>query len=95
MREVLSWENETRAVEPAVRVLHQTFEAIRSREVERNIHRFNPKDHGHVDRLTRSIMQKLIAIPIVRLKAMANSDEELAERLELLGHLFDRGDCEE
>ncbi len=95
LREVLSWETETRAVEPAIRLLHQTFEAIRYREVERNIQRFNPEDHGNVDRLTRSIVQKLIAIPIVRLKAMANSDDDLAERLELLSHLFDRGDCEE
>ena len=95
LREVLGWESETRAVELAVRMLDQTFEAIRYREVERNIHRFSPKDHGNVDRLTRSIIQKLIAIPIVRLKAMVNSDEDLSERLELLGHLFDRGDCEE
>jgi len=95
LREVRSWENETQAVEPAIRVLHQTFEAIRYQEVERNIHRFNAQDHDNVDRLTRSIMQKLIAIPIVHLKAMANSNKELAERLELLGHLFDRGDCEE
>jgi hypothetical protein len=40
-------------------------------------------------------MQKLIAIPIVRLKAMAENDKDLAERIELLGGLFDKGGCEE
>jgi glutamyl-tRNA reductase len=95
VREALGWEHQTRAVEPAVRTLTDTFESIRGREVERNIHRFPTEQQQDVERLTRSIMQKLIAIPIVRLKAMAESEGDLVTRIEVLNSLFDKGDCEE
>jgi glutamyl-tRNA reductase len=95
VRDALGWENQTRAVEPAVRTLTETFETIRSRELERNIHRFPSEQQEDVDRLTRSIMQKLIAIPIVRLKAMAESEGDLVSRIEVLNSLFDKGECEE
>ena len=91
----LKFEEERSAVEPAVCLLQETFESIRRREVERNIHRFAPQDQEHVDRLTRSIMQKVLAIPVVRIKRMANGETDLTERLELLRLLFDRSECEE
>lgn len=95
VEEALGWEDERAAVELAVRVLEETFESIRRHEVERNIHRFTAQDHEHVERLTRSIIQKLLAIPIVQLKKMTNGQADLTQRLELLSSLFDRGNCEE
>lgn len=92
---VVRWEHQHDALQSAIHVLYQTFEAIRAREVERNIHRFVDEDHDQVDRLTRSIMQKLLAIPIVRLKMMADESLDLAERVELLQALFVRPNCEE
>lgn len=83
------------AVQPAIRTLHETFEAVRRREVERNIHRMAESEHDHVERLTKSIMQKLLAIPVVHLKAMAVSDGDFKARIEFLNELFDRSECEE
>ncbi|HUF10053.1 MAG TPA: glutamyl-tRNA reductase [Rhodothermales bacterium] len=94
-REAVGWQQERKAVEPAVHVLQEAFESVRRREVERNIHRFADEDREQVERLTRSIMQKLLAIPIVRLKGMSNGEAELVRSLEVLGSLFDRGDCGE
>ena len=94
-REALGWQEERKAVEPAVHVLQEAFESVRRREVERNLHRFTDEDREQVERLTRSIMQKLLAIPIVRLKSLSNGEAELVRSLELLGTLFDRGDCGE
>lgn len=92
---IMNWAERHMAVQPAIRTLHETFEAIRRREVERNIHRMAESEHDHVERLTKSIMQKLLAIPVVHLKAMAVSDGDFKARIEFLNELFDRSECEE
>ena len=93
--EVLAWEGQHDALQPAIHTLYETFEAVRQREVTRNLHRFEAADREQVERLTRSIMQKLLAIPVVRLKTMAASEMDLAGRVEILNSLFARVACEE
>ncbi len=92
---VVAWEGQHDTLQPAIHTLYDTFEAVRRREVDRNLHRFDASQHEQIDRLTRSIMQKLLAIPVVRLKTMAASEMDLAGRVEILNSLFARVACEE
>jgi glutamyl-tRNA reductase len=88
--ELQSWESEHATLQPAIRTLYDTFEQVREREVARNIHRFEPANRDDVDRLTRSIMQKLLAVPVVRLKTMASVDDDVEDRINVLNALFQR-----
>ncbi len=92
---IMDWANRHLAVQPAIQTLHETFEAVRRREVERNLHRVAESEHENVERLTRSIMQKLLAIPIVHLKTMAAGDADFASRIAFLNEVFDRSHCED
>ena len=46
-KDLARWENEHDALQPAIRTLYETFESVRRREVERNLHRFDPGAHAH------------------------------------------------
>ncbi len=92
---IINWSDTHTAVQPAIQTLHDTFEAIRKREFDRNIHRIAESEHEDVERLTRSIMQKLLAIPIVHLKTMASNDIDFSSRISFLNQVFDRSQCED
>lgn len=95
VEDVMGWQRERAVLQSTIQTLYDTFEEVRSREVNHNLHRFDPASRGQIDSLTRSIMQKLLAIPVVRLKTMAATDMDLAGRVEILNALFERVTCEE
>src|SRR5690606_28289749 len=68
LQEFVAWVFHQQGLQPAIAAIRDSFEAIRLQEIERHHHRFEGADREELDRLTRSIMQKLLAIPIVRLK---------------------------
>lgn len=92
---VATWQCEQELMQPAVEALAAAFEAVREQEVTRNIHRFEPGDREQVDILTRSIMQKLLAIPLVKLKSSAGREQDLQLQVATLASLFARDACEE
>lgn len=95
LAEFIAWVFNHEALQPTIQALRDTFEAIRQQEIERHAHRFQSVDHAELDRLTRSIMQKLLAVPIVRLKSTEPDSLDFARGIRYLSHVFARPDCAE
>ncbi len=91
----VTWMFHQQALQPGIQTIRDTFEAIRLREIERHHHRFSGVDRHELDVLTRSIMQKLLAIPIVRLKHVGPEHLDFARGIHLLQYLFSQPACEE
>lgn len=96
MSDFVTWVFHQQALQPAIQAIRSSFEAIRTQEIERHHHRFSDVDRNELDELTRSIMQKLLAIPIVRLKNVDPNSIDFVRGIELLRVLFDRPEaCDE
>ena len=95
LADFVSWVFHHQAMQPAIHAIHQTFETIRRQEVERNYHRFSHADIQALDRLTRSIMQKVLAVPVVRLKNVGPDHIDYVNGIKVLKTLFAKEACEE
>lgn len=95
LAEFVAWVFHQQGLQPAIQAIRETFEAIRLQEVERHHHRFSELDRAELDRLTVSIMQKLLAVPIVRLKNVDPNSIDFVRGIKLLHALFARADCED
>lgn len=91
----VTWVFHQQALQPAIQAIRNTFEAIRTQEIERHHHRLTEVDKEELDELTRSIMQKLLAVPIVRLKNVDPDSIDFMHGIELLRLLFARPSCED
>lgn len=94
LQEFVTWVFHQEAMQPAIESLRDTFDAIREREVERHAHRTG-MNREEVDRLTKSIMQKLLAVPIVTLKNVDPDSIDFVQGVRLLQALFSRSSCED
>lgn len=94
LEEFVTWVFHQQALEPAIQAIRKTFDTIREQEVERHAHRTD-MDREEVDRLTESIMQKLLAVPIVRLKNVDPESIDFVQGIELLHALFAPSDSDE
>lgn len=94
LQEFVTWVFHQEAMQPAIQAIRETFDAIREQEVERHAHRTD-MDRDEVDRLTKSIMQKLLAVPIVKLKNVDPESIDFVQGIKLLHALFSRRSCEE
>jgi glutamyl-tRNA reductase len=95
LSEFIAWVFNHEALQPAVSALRDTFDAIRKQEIARHAHRFQSVDQEQLDRLTRSIMQKLLAVPIVRLKNTDPDSLDFARGVRFLSHVFSRPGCDD
>lgn len=95
LAEFVAWVFHHEALQPAIHALRETFEAIRLQEIERHAHRFHHADRDDLDRLTRSILQKLLAVPVVRLKETDPDSLDYARGVRFLSHAFSRPGCDE
>ena len=95
MGDYVTWIFHQQALQPAIQAIRETFDAIRCQEIERHAHRMDGVDHDDLDRLTQSIMQKLLAVPIVRLKNVDPDSIDFVRGIKLLHALFDRPGCED
>ena len=93
--EYVSWFFHHQTLQPAIHAIRETFETIRLQEIERHHHRFSDLDRAELDRLTTSIIQKLLAVPVVRLKNVNPDSIDFTRGIQLLEALFSRPDCEE
>lgn len=93
LEDFVTWVFHQQALQPAIQAIRRTFDAIREQEVDRHAHRTD-MDREEVDRLTESIMQKLLAVPIVRLKNVDPESIDFVQGIELLRALFAPSDEE-
>ncbi len=91
--EFVSWVFHHQALQPAIQAIAETFETIRAQEVHRHHQRFSEADRAELDRITRSIVQKLLAVPVVRLKSVDPESIDFVRGIRLLHALFRRQDC--
>jgi glutamyl-tRNA reductase len=94
-QEVIAFEVQLRqlAMKPLITDLHQKAESIRQREVERTLRRLgdvDPQTLAHIQHLSRSLINKLLHEPTMRLKELANDGtaNEAAEYTATVRHLF-------
>ena len=95
LEEFVAWVFHYQAMHPAVSAIAGAFEQIRQQEIDRHGHRFAETDRAELDELTSSIMQKLLAIPIVRLKSTSPDSINFTKGVELLHYLFSRPGCDD
>ena len=60
LADFVSWCFHHQALQPAIHAILDTFDSIRKQEIERHAHRFVDADLDQLDRITKSIMQKVL-----------------------------------
>ncbi|GAB2579114.1 glutamyl-tRNA reductase [Spirosoma areae] len=81
------WSKEM-VVSPTINKLKNALEQIRRDEIARHMKHLTPDESDKVDKITRGIMQKIIKLPVLQLKAACKRGE--AETLiDVLNDLFD------
>lgn len=82
-----NWSKEM-IVSPTIQKLKNALEEIRQEEIARYLKVLNPTESKKVDKITKGIMQKVIKLPVLQLKAACQRGD--AENLiDLLNDLFD------
>ncbi len=87
VEQLLAWQSESRAA-PLIASLRQRVEAFRQREVEKASAKLSPTERAAVERVTRSVINKLLHGPMTSIKAFAREQEAGAERLHLIRDMF-------
>lgn len=77
-----------RASCPARAVMHETFDAIRRREIERHAGDFDAADRADLDALTRRMMQRVLDVPLARLPGVPQRSSESPCPGKLVRRLF-------
>ncbi len=95
LAEYVAWVFHHQALQPVITTIRDTFESIRIQEVERHHGRFSELDRDELDRLTSSIVQKVLAVPVVRLKSVDPESIDFERGIKLLHTLFARPTCED
>ena len=75
-------------VDPVIRHLIERFEIIRKGELQNTLESFPPEQHEAVDKLTRSLVNKLIYFPIERLKSIRDMQGLSEDETAFLKKLF-------
>jgi glutamyl-tRNA reductase len=82
-----AWQKEM-VVSPTIQKLKQALEQIRQEEMSRFLKNADEKEYLLIDKVTKSMMQKILKVPVVQLRAACQRDEA-AEMIELITDLFD------
>ncbi|HLU47731.1 MAG TPA: glutamyl-tRNA reductase [Planctomycetota bacterium] len=75
-------------VEPVIRHMFERFEEIRLGELQKTIDGFPEELHGELDRLTKSLVKKLLNFPISRLKSLRDGSGLSDAEVRFLKRLF-------
>lgn len=87
IEEFEAWQKEM-IVSPTIQKLKQSLEQIRQEELGRYLKNVGEKEFVLIDKITKSMMQKVLKVPVVQLRAACQRDEA-AEMIELISDLFD------
>jgi glutamyl-tRNA reductase len=82
-----AWQKEM-VVSPTIQKLKHSLEQIRQEELGRYLKNVDEKEYVLIDKITKSMMQKILKVPVVQLRAACQRDEA-AEMIELITDLFD------
>ena len=82
-----AWQKEM-VVSPTIQKLKQALEQIRQEELGRYLKNADEKEFVLIDKITKSMMQKILKVPVVQLRAACQRDEA-TEMIELITDLFD------
>jgi glutamyl-tRNA reductase len=85
--EFYSWKKEM-MVSPTINKLKQSLEQIRQEELSRHLKNVGEKEYELIDKITKSMMQKILKVPVVQLRAACKRDEA-EELIEIITDLFD------
>jgi glutamyl-tRNA reductase len=82
-----TWQKEM-VVSPTIQKLKQALEQIRQEELGRYLKNADEKEFVLIDKITKSMMQKILKVPVVQLRAACQRDQA-NEMIELITDLFD------
>jgi len=82
-----TWQKEM-VVSPTIQKLKQALEQIRQEELGRYLKNADEKEFVLIDKITKSMMQKILKVPVVQLRAACQRDQA-SEMIELITDLFD------
>jgi glutamyl-tRNA reductase len=81
------WKKESMA-SPTINKLKNALELIRKEELERYLKNAGPKEYAIIDKVTKSMMQKILKVPVVQLRAACKRNEA-EQMIDLISDLFD------
>lgn len=87
IEEFHNWKKEM-MVSPTINKLKQSLEQIRQEELSRFLKNANEKEYLLIDKITKSMMQKILKVPVVQLRAACQRDQA-EEMIEIITDLFD------
>lgn len=87
IEEFYNWKKEM-MVSPTINKFKKALEQIRLEEMERYLKNASEKEIAVIDKITKSMMQKILKIPVVQLKAACQKDQA-DQMMEILTDLFD------
>ncbi|MEN2283175.1 glutamyl-tRNA reductase [Algoriphagus sp. SE2] len=87
IEEFYNWKKEM-MVSPTINKLKQTLEQIRREELSRYLKNADEKEYAVIDKITKSMMQKILKVPVVQLRAACQRDQA-EEMIEFISDLFD------
>ena len=85
--EFYNWKKESMA-SPTINKLKNALELIRREEMERHLKNADPKEYAIIDKITKSMMQKVLKVPVVQLRAACQRDQA-EQMIDLISDLFD------
>ncbi|QDH77628.1 glutamyl-tRNA reductase [Echinicola soli] len=85
--EFYNWKKEM-MVSPTINKLKNALEQIRTEELERYMKNASEEEYAVIDKITKSMMQKIIKVPVVQLKAACKKDQA-EEMIGIISDLFD------
>lgn len=86
IEEFFTWKKEM-MVSPTINKLKQSLEQIRQEELSRFLKSADEKEYAMVDKITKSMMQKILKVPVVQLRAACQRDQA-EEMIEMISDLF-------
>ncbi|MCR9081043.1 MAG: glutamyl-tRNA reductase [Cyclobacteriaceae bacterium] len=85
--EFYNWKKEM-MVSPTINKLKQLLEQIRLEEMSRFLKNASEDEVAIIDKITKSMMQKILKVPVIQLKNACKRDEA-EEMIEIISDLFD------
>ena len=85
--EFYDWKKEM-MVSPTINKLKQSLEQIRQEELARFLKNVGEKEYDLIDKITKSMLQKILKVPVVQLRAACKRDQA-EEMIEIITDLFD------
>ena len=87
LTEFNDWDREM-VVSPTIHKIKDALEAIRQEELSRYLKNANEKETEIIEKVTKSMMQKIIKLPVLQLKAACRRGDP-ENLIDVLNELFD------